>query len=315
MTVKQESRFSMHLVVRDHCLANAAITATLPNFSIPFTLVQSNIIQLQNFRELQEADKTGYAENKNNLKVNLVKLTADIARKMVAFASFTNNPVLLNEVNYTEPILTKKADTILRDCCQLINTRAAANAAALLTYGVTAANITAQLTAITAFAAAIPQPRLGIADKKKATDQIAVLLKTIDDNLEKMDIIVEVVKVSQPMFYKEYKNTRKIVETGIGTLSVQGKVTDKDSGESLQGATLKFTPDASNVMKKLQDADDNGDVVKRSKSKGGFNVKTLPEGSYAVRVSKPGYKDVNIILNVTDGALSTMKVKLVKKDE
>ena len=304
MTSLQESRFSMHLVSRDFLIQNATITATLPNYAGYFTAVQTGITQIQVIREQQEFDKTGITANKNLLKTNLIAQASDVSRKIVAYATFVNNTVLLNEVKYTESDLKLSADTILKDKCQVIYDRANANVAALSTYGVTPALLTAFLTTLNAYNVSIPKPRLGIADKKEATEQLAKLLKSVDDNFTKIDTLIEIVRTSQPNFYNEYKIARKIVETGVGSLAVKGKITDSVSGKGLKGATVNFRHTTNKGMKS---------IIKKTAEKGGFNIKSLPEGSYSVTVSKPGYKDSVVTVDVTNGELSVVDVELEKK--
>lgn len=107
-------------------------------------------------------------------------------------------------------------------------------------YGVTAAIVANLLTALNAYTVSIPKPRLGITDKKRATEQLVVLLKGVDDHLAKIDVLVEIVKVTQATFYKEYKNVRKIIASGGGSLSIKGKITDAESGAGLKGAKVSF---------------------------------------------------------------------------
>jgi hypothetical protein len=311
MTSEQESRFSMQLVARDFLTANATITATLPSYAGFFTAVTTGITQIQSIREQQEFDKTGIAVNKTQLKTNLIALSIDVSRKVVAYATIVNNAVLLKEVKYTESELKKSADTILKDRCQVIYDRANANLAALATYGVTAAILTNLLNALNSYNTSIPKPRLGIADKKLATEQLAILLKSVDDNLAKIDALVEIVRVTQANFYSEYKNARKVVETGVGSLSVKGKITDSVSGVGLKGATITFTADAGTKTTKA--GSDLATKVKKSADMGGFNIKSLSEGSYNVTISKPGYKDAVVTVYVTNGELSVVDVQLEKK--
>ena len=307
MTSGQESRFSMQMVVRDYLVANAAITATLPNYAGFFSAVTSGISQIHSIRAQQEADKKGIAISKSQLKANLIVVAMDVVRKMVAYATIGANSELLQEVNYSQSDLKLSADTILKDRCQVIYDRANANVAALAAYGVTPAIVANLLTALNAYNVAIPKPRLGITDKKLATEQLAQTLKVVDDNLAKIDVLVEIVKVSQAAFYSKYKNARKIVETGVGTLSVKGKITDAESGEGLKGATVSFATEATGKAINV-----GGAMVKKSAEKGGFNIKSLAEGSYTVTVSMPGYKDAVATVYVTDGALSVVDVKLEK---
>jgi transposase len=119
----QESTLSMAMVTNMHLLANAAITATLPNYSIYFTGVQTGVTQIQVVREQQEFDKTGITVNKNQLKATLIAQSIDVGRRVVAYATVVNNSVLLAETSYTESDLKKSPDTVLKDRCQVIYDR------------------------------------------------------------------------------------------------------------------------------------------------------------------------------------------------
>ncbi len=154
----QESKLSMYLVVRDYMTTNATILNPLPNFTTNQTAFQNAITQIQTSGEQQNFDKTGIAGSKNQLKQTLVTLAADAARKLTAYAKFTNNQTLLSEVNYSESDLKHRADTNLRDAAQGIYDRTQPIVASLATYGITAATQTALLNAINAFNTAIPKP-------------------------------------------------------------------------------------------------------------------------------------------------------------
>ncbi len=302
MTSKQESRFSMFLVVRDFLKANQVITDTLPNCAGYIHDVNTGIDQIQLIREQQEFDKTGIAMDKTQLKSSLIAQAVDIARRIVAYATLTDNYELRNEVNYTESTLKQSADTILKDRCQVIHDRAKQNIAALGTYGVTDGMLMSMMNTMNNYNSAIPKPRLGIADRKLATTQIASMIEIVNDNLRKIDILVEIVKTSQQNFYNEYRTARKIVNTGIGTLAARGRVTDADSGTALQGATVRWTNEINSNV-----------IIKKTAEKGGFNMKSLAEGSYIVTVSRPGYNEYVVTVNITSGVLSVVDIQLLKK--
>ena len=80
----------------------------------------------------------------------------DVIRKAVAYATVVNNSVLLAQVKYTESAVNKSSDSNLISIAQVVHDAANANAAALVAYGVTAANITTMQTTITSFSGAIP---------------------------------------------------------------------------------------------------------------------------------------------------------------
>ncbi|QQS51015.1 MAG: carboxypeptidase regulatory-like domain-containing protein [Bacteroidota bacterium] len=306
----QESKLSMYLVVRDYMTTNATILTPLPNFAANQTAFQNAITQIQASGEQQNFDKTGIAGSKSQLKQTLVTLVADASRKLTAYAKFTNNQTLLSEVNYSESDLKRRADTNLRDAAQGIYDRAQPIVASLATYGITAATQTTLLNAINAFNTAIPKPRLGITEKKQSTSQLAALFKTADTALENIDTAVEIIRLTQVNFYNGYKAARKLVLTGGGSVSVKGIVTDASTGEPLKSATLKFATNGTTA--KLKATNGNGEITKKTADKGGFMIKTLAEGSYQVVISKPGYKEQTVTVNVSDGEMSVLDIKLDK---
>lgn len=188
--------------------------------------------------------------------------------------------------------------------------RVQTNLTALNTYGLSAATQTALLNAINAFVAAIPSTRIGKADKKSSTAQLATAFKNTDAALANIDAVVEIVRTSQANFYAEYKSVRKIIETGKGSLSMKGKVSDALNGEGLKGATLTFSTQAPEGM--LRAASATVAVVKKTAKKGGFNVKSLPDGMYTVSITKVGYAPQEATVAVEAGELTVLDVQLSK---
>ena len=301
----QKNKLSMYLVMRDYMTTNATILAALPNFATNQTAFLNAIIQIQASDEQQNFNKTGIAAGKSQLKQTVVTLAADSSRKLTAYAKFTGNLTLLSEINYTESDLKKCRSTNLRDTAQGIYDRAQPIVASLATYGITAATQTALLNAINAFHAAIPKPRLGITEKKQSTTQIAALFKTADAALENIDIAVEIVRLTQVNFYNGYKTARKLVLTGGGSVSVKGNVTDASTDEPLKSAHLKFKNTGSPARL-------NAGLTKQTADKGGFMIRTLAEGSYQVTITKPGYKEQTVTVNVSTGEMSILDIKLDK---
>ncbi len=134
---------------------------------------------------------------------------------------------------------------------------------------------------------AVCKPRLGITDKKQNTTQLAYFFKAADLSLDNIDTVIEIIRSTQPNFYNGYKSVRKIIETGTGSLAVKGFVTDTASGEPIKGVNLSFMPDG--IGSKAAIAKASGNIVKKTADKGGFNIKTLPQGMYTVTISKNGY--------------------------
>lgn len=317
MNTRQESKLSMYLAVKDFLTANAAIVTPLPNYSGYFTTFQNSITQIQTYAEQQMFDKTGISVSKKHLRDNLVALAADTSRRLTAYAKFANNQVLLKEIKFAESDLKKCADNVLRDYAQGLYDRAQTNLTALATYGIAAATQTALQAAITAFVNSIPKPRLGITDKKQSTIQLANNFDAADAAIYNIDTIIEIVKVTQANFYNGYKTARKIVITGTNSLSVKGVVTDAATGEPLKGVTINFCPECVEPTQKaaangMSAAKEEVVLTKRTAEKGGFNIKSLPEGVYKVTIKKNGYQEQVVTVAVTDGEMGDLNIELSK---
>lgn len=310
MNILQKVKLSMYMVVKDFLNLNKTIVEKLPNCKTNATVLENNINQIQAVAKLQEFDKTGISDKKNQLRTSLAAQAEDISLKLVAYATNMGNMILLKEVKYSKSELSHAADADLKNMTQCIYDRANANIAALDDYGITDGMLTTFLTTINSFNEAIPTVREGATSKKLSTMQLENLYKATDTAIENIDRIVEIVRLSEPDFYTGYQNSRLIIKTAGGSVSLKGVVTDATSLEPLKGVTLTITP---NGGKAARGSIGSGEaIVKKTADKGGFMVKSLPEGMYSVTISKNGYKEQVITIAVTDGEMSDLNVELSK---
>ena len=290
--------------------ANAAITGTIPGYSTYLPIIVTTNNQIQTAKVQQENDESGNITAKNQIRATLITQTMDVIRKTVAYATVVNNSVLFEQVKYTESAVNKSSDSNLTSISQVVHDAANANAAALVAYGVTAANITTLQATIISFIAAIPKGRVGTTDGEEATQLLATLFKTLTDTWTKIDTLVEVVKVTQPNFYSEYQNVRKVISTGTGSFALQASAKELNNGEPISKATFTFAP--SNGLLKSAATNGKDNIVKKTAAKGKFNIKSMAEGTYTVTITKPGYKDQFVTVNVVSGELAKLDVVLEK---
>jgi len=300
----------MYLTFRDFQVTYNAITDALPNYSSSSAIFADTILQIQNIAELQKLSKKGVTENKKQLRETLIVMTADYARKLTAFAKFTNNTILEQEVKFSEGKLRQVPDTAVKDYAQIVYDSAQTNLAELKPYGIEAGNQTQLLAIINSYNDSIGKPGVSRTEGSQTTRQLKSLFKTADSALVTMDVAVEIVRLSQPAFYDSYKDARKIIERGIGSLAVKGFVTEASTGEPIKGATLSFALDSngdSNSAILAMSA-----VVKKTAIKGGYNIKSLPAGMYNVTIKKTGYVDQMVKIAVADGDLTELNISLSK---
>jgi len=311
MNNQQESRLSMYIGFKEFQTPYSAITNLLPNYTTNSTVFTNTIPQIQAISEQQRIDKSGLTDNKNQLKEVLIVNVADYSRKLGVYAKFTNNMVLAKEIKFTEGKLRMSSDTAIRDIAQIVYNKAQAVLASLPSYGITAATQTTLINAIAAYNTSIGKPIAGRTERKQVTKQIANLFNTAETALANMDAAVEIIRLSQPAFYEGYKNARKVILTGSGSLTLKGLVVDAISGEPVKGATLSFLLEGNQSIARLAN-NAVETVIKKTALKGRFNIKSLASGIYKVTVKKVGYLDHEATVAVADGELTEVNIKLTK---
>lgn len=307
MTSQQEDRLSMYLTFKDYQAPHTSITDGLPNYLENSTIFLDTIPQIQSIWEQQKLSKKGVTDSKNQLKESLIVLTADYARKLGAFAKFTNNAKLAQEVKFSEGKLRQVADTAVKNYGQIVYNLAQPLVGSLTQYGITDETQATLADAITAYNDSIGKPGAERSEGTQITKQLATLFKTADTALENMDAAVEIIRLTEVDFYNGYKSARKVIETGAGSLSVKGIVTDAQTGLPLKGVTVSFALDGGMIKAATTT---EPELVKKTAEKGGFNVKNLASGTYQVTLKKVGYTEQVITISVNDGEMTELNVSL-----
>lgn len=310
MTSQQEDRLSMYLTFKDYQAPHTSITDGLPNYLENSTIFLDTIPQIQSIWEQQKLSKKGVTDSKNQLKETLIVLTADYARKLGAYAKFTNNAKLAQQVKFSEGKLRQVADTAVKNYGQIVYDLAQPLVGSLAQYGITDETQATLADAITAYNDSIGKPGAERSEGTQITKQLATLFKTADTALENMDAAVEIIRLTQVDFYNGYKSARKVIETGAGSLSVKGLVTDAQTGLPLKGVTVSFALDGG--MAKASSTTTEPELVKKTAEKGGFNIKGLESGMYQVTLKKAGYANQVTTISVSDGEMTELKISLEK---
>jgi hypothetical protein len=308
MTGIQEDKFTMYYTVigtvdkfQSTWVANAVFAATYGLFKAKMPLIETN-------RDAQITEITGITTDKTGKRGIMTDKALFIAKRIQSYATVIGNNDLLESVQYTTSDMKQARDTNIVGICDTILAKANANAAGIVTYGVTAQMITDLQAAIAAYVASISKPKNAKAQTKNATENLVQLFKDADDILTKrLDLDIEMFATSKPDFYSQYQTARIIIPTGGTKVAVHGSVAVKGTGEPVKGATLTF----SLVTKGLLKGDNSAkDVVKKSADKGNFRLPNLPEGTYQVTIKKIGFKDLVITINVAKGETTVLNVEL-----
>jgi hypothetical protein len=306
MTLRQQSKIAMLMVLTEYLSQNTAIVNTIPNLAGLITQLKTLISQIQAQSEQQIINHTGVAVAKKEARINLVGVAADVARKLSAYALMDNNDNLLKEVRISDSVLSRMADEKLKEVCQLIYDRALANVQPAAQYGVNNPLLTSLLNAIDTFNAIIPKPRLSATEKKQATTQLTKLFVDVEVILEKVDMLVDIVKSNQVIFYSGFKSARMIVDrVGRGYI-LKVTILDASDNQPLKGVACKIIIEQKSATSK------ESAINKRTALKGSFYIKSMPEGTFNMSIAKSGYKSINQVLNISKNEFVNLNINLEK---
>ncbi len=307
MKTVQLVKVNMYRSAIDISDRNAAIVEKIPKFGESVQVLKNNLIEIQLFGKLQGTDKTGLAIDKNRLKTKLIALATKYSNKIAIFAKSNNNDTLLQEIRVSEWDLEKLPGEKLVETVRVIYDRIESNIGNLAEQVINPDTQKLFLESIDSFNKALANPRLGIVERRQATQKIQALFAAADAAIEIMDLAAASAKDEFPDFYNGYKAARKLIEISSRSLALKATAKEFPAGLPLPGALFIFKPDTAS-------GNGNSEIVKKTSKKGNFNLKSIEPGIYKVEVSKDGYKGKEVSLSVADGERSDLVVELEKAE-
>jgi hypothetical protein len=306
MTREQRNKLNMYLSIRNLITMFIGIIKKIPKFESAYAVLQNLTDQIQQVSELQGINKTGLAMDKNKLRKKLIDMTVKYSNKLSILAKSLNNDTMLKEVRLS-PSSLNLAGVTLRDKARVIYDKVEANISNLQDQEINADTQEKFLEVITAFNNALSTPRTGIAERRQSTQKLSSLFDAADDAIEILDLAMGSVKDEQPDFYNSYRSARKIVDINTGRVTLRGSAVDLISKEPLKGVIFSFRHGS-----KTTGSNGNGEIVKKTAEKGSFRIRNMEAGTYSVLISKSGYKDKDISLDISDSERNEVKVELEK---
>lgn len=214
MNKSQENYLSMCVALSGTCDKFNSVWTTSGAFVASYTDFKSNVALLQETARLQLTEITGYAVDKADKKIDMIKNTMIVINGMKAYAIVKNNSVLLNEINYSKSDLENTRDELVAEKCQLINERALVLVAELAEYNLSNAQITLQQNSIASYKAISQMPSEKKDAKQYLTAKVEQTITLIREKLVVLDSLANTFKESNPDFVSEYFNSREIYDLG-----------------------------------------------------------------------------------------------------
>lgn len=281
--------------------ANLAILEKLPNAMVLLTALDNAIADIQSNIALQQASGNEQKEQLEKLHDKVVQDAMDASRKTGAYADAVDNKALLKDSQLAESKISRLKDIeliqIAKGMYNLVNT----NLEQLTPYGLTADTQTTFLSDIALFEAFIPQQGNAGLDKKNITKALNESYKTADKVVSHFDKLLEIVRLTEPKFYADYKALRRI-EMPTDVVQLVAKITDAATGAGIPNVTVSLQLNGSSA----------DPIVKQTAEKGGFQIKSLENGIYTVTVEKIGYLTQTLTLTLPGDEQYSMEVKMAK---
>jgi len=301
MTTLQIQRLRMYIALRILLRANPAILAKLPNADELLIALDNAIAEIQANDLLKKKTANEIKEIINALRANLTRDILSTSRKIQAYADYKKDKALLKETKYTDTSLSSPSDVELAQIAKSLYATVNLYLPELQPYGLTAETQAILMNDTTLYETSSPQLDTKNREQKKITAAIVENYKTADGIVTSLDKQVEIVHDTEPAFYKEYKTTRK-VEVPKDVVQLVAKILDAETGAGVPNATVTLT---------LNDSS-NDPIVKQTAEKGGFQIKSLPNGIYTATVVKIGYLTQILTLTLPGDEPYSLEVKLVK---
>jgi hypothetical protein len=287
MTKTQKSIRNMYQVVINILTSFIASWTTYLPFATVVTEYKDDVNEIDDTATAQAALLKGYTTNKRVKKRDMAEKGSTIARKVSGFAADTGNFILLKAMKISFSKLFYSAATTSANFAQAIYDAASAmTAPERVTYNITDPDLADLLDAITTFRN-LPSPRQMVVIRKQLTTDLAQMFTDTSLVLsDRMDNLMSNFKLSDPEFYEQYFNARRLVEAHFHT-TVEGTAIDETTGADLQNVQVLIVS-STESFEEMTD------------SQGKFAKQITPEINYKVKFILPEYEEQefdNINLN------------------
>jgi hypothetical protein len=205
----------MYRAVAKVLVENASEYSTLAALATQAANLHSSIDLIGQLVRAQTKDATGVTLDKAMLQNQMVDMAMRVAGAVKAYASDTNNNALRQQADINKSEFVRARDDERDDLAQRMYDLANDNISALAPFGVTAATLSALSTRINAYVESIGSPRSERVKKATATEMLDAEFARADMIIEdRIDGLMEQFKDSGTPFYSNYKNARRIGDTG-----------------------------------------------------------------------------------------------------
>lgn len=285
MNRKQERKFSMYNAVSTYLQSvDPTIIGKMPLMDEAIEALQKSIDEIRTISENQQESRKAYRQIKQATREEVENTFYLLLGQVKSLAVNTNNILLRDQVSFSLSALKGMSDGNLQVTTGIILEKANENLADLLTYGATAASLTAAQDLRTDYISKMADPRNAISYKAEETKLLKIEFAKTDKLLEDtMDTLIIIIKYSDMTVYDIYKNNRKII--GPNGMALAFRVFVKNMAQE--------------PIQYIKAVIEGDSTTYKTSIKGSFQIKSLPDGMHSITFSKAGYQTQVIEFPIT----------------
>ena len=297
----QNSKLMMYYSVISVSEAQKPVWENNTPYSSGYQLFTNNVSLIESHRDRQVAEVLGTTAFKEQKQKEIINLIVFAEHRLKSYATATGNTCLAESLVFSltklKHVSAVKLPVIAKVVIQLIKE----HIDSISPYGIDEIWLKDFTDAAEKFNTEMLKPRNALAQKKIATDMLAVLFKETDIILRnRLDYDAEVFMASNPEFYNEYMEARRTHESGSRGLMVKAKAILDGSSTPLKNVCFTFTRSGNNMLV----------IEKKTTEKGNFVIKNIPEGEYDVRVYKAGLKEQILKIKIENGEMLNLNIRM-----
>ncbi|MGQ1890748.1 hypothetical protein ACT29H_09925 [Thermophagus sp. OGC60D27] len=213
MDKRQANKFNMFKVVRDFLSDHSATLGQYLHFSEMLEKFSSLLSSIGELDSHAVTKTSGLTQEKAAARERLIKATMLVVRILKAYATFSDNESLLENIDFTLSSLSRISEQKLLARAQKVIQEAEACLTEAEPYGLTTEKMDELTAAFKEFDERQSTIRKAIVVRKNISEQVEALMEEADDLLkDKIDIILELASNDHPELYNQYLGAREIID-------------------------------------------------------------------------------------------------------
>ena len=215
MTKSQEADFAMFLKIRNFYPLHKSEMQSLPILSEYYQIVYENVDKLIEADSGSRADLTGVTMQKGILRSGLQVTAQRISNAVGAFAAVNNDVILRKRIDYPASKWYSCSEEELITQASIALNLTEGIVASLAPYGVQQSDVETFKEELGNFVNYVSEPTLAIDIRKSDNIQVTNLIEETKGFLtEKLDVVMRIYEVDNPVLHKLYLSARAIDVNG-----------------------------------------------------------------------------------------------------